>query len=349
LIKQGRGQTTTHAWVGIGVALVAGCILAGCGARSEASLGRPLSDHEFWELSTSLSEPAGTFTHSENLVSNEGRFAHTIRLLRRSGGAYIGVGPEQNFSYIARLEPAMAFIIDIRQENRNLHLMYKALFEVSSDRTDFVFRLFSRQRPVDVASASTVEALFQRLASAPASEHLKDDTLRLIRQRLVETRRFPLTSQDVDWIAHALDAFHTLGPDIHYYARSEPSRPASAPSYRFLMTSTDVYGEGRSYLSSDVGFAYVKDLQHRNLIVPIVGDFSGPSAIRRTGDYIRHRGGVVTTFYSSNVEVYLTRQQTVVFCGNLETLPRASTAWFINARGMRPLESRLIQCAPQSR
>ena len=72
------------------------------------------------------------------------------QVARPSGGVYIGVGPEQNFSYIARLRPAMAFIIDIRRENLNLHLFYKALFEVSSDRADFVSRLFSRPRPTGI-------------------------------------------------------------------------------------------------------------------------------------------------------------------------------------------------------
>src|SRR5215211_4722674 len=82
-----------------------------------------MSDQEYWGLIEALSEPAGTFSLSDNLVSNEPRVAENLRWLRPSGGVYIGVGPEQNFSYIARLRPAMAFIIDIRRENRNLHLL----------------------------------------------------------------------------------------------------------------------------------------------------------------------------------------------------------------------------------
>ena len=102
-------------------------VAVACGAGSRSAPAQ-LSDEEFWNLSTRLSEPPGAFRHSENLVSNEELFPHTIRLLRARGGVYIGVGPEQNFSYIARIRPSMAFIIDIRQENRNLHLLYKALF-----------------------------------------------------------------------------------------------------------------------------------------------------------------------------------------------------------------------------
>src|SRR6266511_1442743 len=78
-----------------------------------------LSDTEYWGLIEALSEPAGTFSLSDNLVSNEPGIAENVRKLRPSGGVYLGVGPEQNFSYIARLRPAMAFIIDIRRENRD--------------------------------------------------------------------------------------------------------------------------------------------------------------------------------------------------------------------------------------
>ena len=128
----------------------------GCGwiGRRSSTIPARLSDAEFWGLSTRLSETPGTFDHSDNLVSNEIRYVHLARVLRSTGGIYIGVGPEQNFSYIARLEPAMAFIIDIRQRNRNLHLLYKALFELSTDRAEFLSNLFSRQRPSSDQSRS---------------------------------------------------------------------------------------------------------------------------------------------------------------------------------------------------
>ena len=72
---------------------------------------------------------------------------------------YLGVGPEQNFTYIVALQPKMAFIFDIRRGNMIEHLMYKALFEISTDRADFLSKLFSRPRPagldtrVDAAAA----------------------------------------------------------------------------------------------------------------------------------------------------------------------------------------------------
>ena len=306
-----------------------------------------LSDEEFWRLSTDFSEPAGAFAHSDNLVSNESQFAHTIRVLRPTGGVYIGVGPEQNFSYIARLRPEMAFIIDIRQENRNLHLMYKALFELSADRADFVSRLFSRDRPPRLGSNTSVQELFTEYETVKPAGRLYEANARLVRERLLDTHGFPLSLDDLAWIEHAFHAFYSDGPDIHY-GRLRPNGSPS-PSYRLLMTATDIWGQNRSYLATEEDFAVVKDLHARNMIVPLVGDFAGPSAISRVGDYIRQHAGMVSAFYGSNVEVYLNRRQTAAFCGSLAALPYDSRSWFIGSKDMLPFPSKLKTCPPGAR
>src|ERR1700675_1347207 len=114
-----------------------------------ASLPARLSDQEFWRVVSESSEADGSF-RSDNLLSNELGFQFVVPELARTtkvGRVYMGVGPEQNFTYIAATKPAMAFIVDIRRGNLDLQLMYKALFELSADRADFVSRLFSRRRP----------------------------------------------------------------------------------------------------------------------------------------------------------------------------------------------------------
>src|SRR5207245_2625298 len=116
-----------------------------------ADLPARLTDQEFWGLTETLSE-AGGFFRSDNFLSNERGYQQIIPdLLERigpgRGGVYLGVGPEQNFAYIVALKPQMAFIIDIRRGNLHEHLLYKALFEMSATRADFLSRLFSRSRP----------------------------------------------------------------------------------------------------------------------------------------------------------------------------------------------------------
>jgi hypothetical protein len=331
------------------LAIVSG-VAASSGCRTAArrgSLPTQLTDEQFWRLSTSVSEPAGAFTLSDNLVSNETLYVHLVRTLHPMGGVYIGVGPEQNFSYIARLRPALAFIIDIRQENRNLHLMYKALFELSADRADFVSRLFSRERPAGLGPKTTVQALFAKYETARPDNRLYEESARMVRDRLLAVHRLSLSAEDLAWIESALGRFQSEGPDIHY-SRSHPGRSPD-PSYRTLMTAMDVSGQNGSYLATEERFTFLKDLHAKNLIVPAVGDFAGPKAIRHVGDYIREHAGTVSAFYASNVEVYLSRQQTAAFCGSLAALPYHSRTWFIGSKAMRPLTSKLEACVSGGR
>src|SRR4026209_49588 len=130
--------------------------------RATESLPSKLSDDTFWQLVTDSSEPDGSFL-SENFVSNELGYQYVIPpVLERvhPGGAYIGVGPEQNFTYMAAVHPAIAFIVDIRRQNMIEHLLYKALFELSENRTEFVSRLFARKPPADLGRNPTVDELF---------------------------------------------------------------------------------------------------------------------------------------------------------------------------------------------
>jgi len=318
-------------------------VLSGASCR-RSTVPVAIGDQQFWSLSEALSEPPGAFTLSDNFVSNEPRFADNARWLRPMGGVYIGVGPEQNFSYIARLQPAMAFIVDIRRENRSLHLLYKALFELSSDRADFVSRLFSRPRPPGLGSSSSAEEIFRRYGVVPHSAEQYTRNAALVRERLLTTRGFPLLQGDLDWIDRAFRAFYSDGPEIDFWG----SRTVDGvrPSYRQLMTAHDVTGESRSFLASEEAFRFVKDMQSRNMIVPVVGDFGGPSAIRRVGDYVRQQRDVIHAFYGSNVGVYLTTQQTRAYCGNLATLPASARAWFIESDGVRSLASKVKACSP---
>jgi hypothetical protein len=323
------------------------CLLALAAAACRPSTLPPaMSDPEFWALSESLSEPAGTFAISDNFVSNEARFAENARRLQPRGGVYIGVGPEQNFSYIAKLRPAAAFVIDIRRENRNLHLLYKALFEMSFDRADFVSRLFSCARPPGLGDGSSATEIFDRLAGASPSAEARDRTAMLVRERLVKVHGFALTDGDLESIDRAIGAFFKDGPAIQFWSSGAVTTDVPGPSYRTLMTARDLMGQPRSFLADEASFRFVKDLQSRNLIVPVVGDFAGPAAIRRVGNYVRARSDVIRAFYGSNVGVYLTTRQTRAYCANLATLPVSDDAWFIESDAIRPFAAKLKSCAP---
>ena len=103
------------------------------------------------------------------------------------------------------------------------------------------------------------------------------------------------------------------------------------------MTATDSESHTRSYLASDEAFAFVKALESRNLVVPVVGDFAGPRALRAVGAYLKSRSAVVSAFYVSNVEQYLRGERVWgSFCGNAARLPIDDASTFIRAgRGGR--------------
>jgi hypothetical protein len=313
-------------------------------ACRRSTLPEALSDREFWTLIQTLSEPAGSFDLSENLVSNEPRVAQAIGRLRAMGGVYMGVGPEQNFSYIARLRPTMAFIVDVRTENRNLHLLYKALFELASDRVDFVSRLFSRPRPPGLSSRASVDDIFTVFETVAPSADQFSRISQQVRERLLTSHGFALSQTDLDSIDRAFKAFFKDGPEIQFWGSRSVDADTVRPSYRELMTMRDLAGQTQSFLASDDNFRFIQQLHAANRIVPVVGDFAGTAAIQRIGEYAREHQDLVYAFYGSNVNVYLTNQQKYAFCRNLASLPVSSSTVFIDNDGVRPLSTRLRAC-----
>jgi len=321
--------------------------LPGLRVSAEDEIPSRLTDKAFWQLINDLSEPGGYF-RSDNLLSNEVWLQYVIPDLMnvaKPGRVYLGVGPEQNFTYIAQSRPDIAFVIDIRRENRNLHLLYKALFELSRDRADFVSMLFSRLRPADVTSRASADALFDAFDQVPPSAALLTQTVSLVRAKLADNHGLPLTPEDLDYIQRALQAFHDAGPAIDFWGSRKADPRSLRPSYRKLMTMVDNSGQTRSFLSAESVFAFVKDLQARNLIVPVVGDFGGAGVIRRVGAYLAKHHADVRTFYGSNVPVYLTVQQNRTYCGYLAALPASRRASYVDNDSVRPLRAKLEECS----
>src|SRR5688500_988540 len=305
-------------------------VLTGWMAAQERAPALPaeLSDQEFWQLIVDVSEPDGHF-EDENFGSNETGYERIMLRLQeavRPGGVYVGVGPEQNFTYIAALRPKIAFVVDIRRQNMIEHLMYKALFELSEDRADFLSRLFSRPRPASVDRHSNVADLFQAFATAPTDRQLFDGTFTRMLDVLVRQHRLGLTAGDQAALRKVFTAFYENGPNISYVFRGTAE---SHPTYAQLMTALEG-GRNWSYLGSSDSFDYIRTMQRRNLIVPVVGDFAGPKALRALGAYVRARGGTVNGFYASNVEANLFRAGTwKAFYESVSTLPVHEAGVFV--------------------
>ena len=145
--------------------LLAGLLLA----ASPAPAQRTAADTSFAAVVARLSEPGGYFD-TDNLISNEASYLHVMGELERRGirgGVYLGVGPDQNFSYIARIRPAYAIIVDIRRDNLLEHLLFKALFELSRDRAEYLGLLLARPVPPRRSPDAAIEQIVAHFDSVP--------------------------------------------------------------------------------------------------------------------------------------------------------------------------------------
>jgi hypothetical protein len=271
-----------------------------------------------------LSEPGGYFS-SDNLVSNEASYLHVLGKLREldvHGGAYLGVGPDQNFSYIARLRPEIAFMIDIRRDNLLHHLMLKALFENARNRIEYLCLLTGRAPPTDIGrwDDATIQEIVEYIDVMPPDSTAFEDAVSRIRTS-IPRYGVPVSEADFATLRRFHAEFHRWGLDIRYSNRF--GVPLwNMPGYRQLLLETDLDGERLNYLADAKSFRFIKDMEHRNRIIPVVGDLAGDYALAAIGREIRERGLTISAFYISNVEQYLMRDGIFSqFASNVASLP----------------------------
>lgn len=322
--------------------LVAAAAVVAALAPARAEIPARISDADFWALSERFSEPNGEF-QSDNFLSNERGYQAVIPALAKTakpGGVYLGVGPEQNFPYILALQPKMAIIFDVRRGNLHEQLLYKALFELSSDRVDFLSRLFSRPKPEGLPADASVTALmaaFQRVAPDPA---MFRTTLAMVLEHLTKTHGFALHADDPAGIEYVFKvAFFDGGPNLTYSMAGRGMRNGRGgfgSTYADIQALTDNDGVNHGFLATEAKWQAMKDFESRNLVLPVVGDFAGPRAIRAVGAWLKEQGATVSAFYLSNVEQYLNRNGVEdVFLCNVAQLPLDASSTFIYTGGGR--------------
>ncbi|MEK6409761.1 MAG: hypothetical protein AABN34_22785 [Acidobacteriota bacterium] len=277
----------------------------------------------FAALSARLSETGGYFD-SDNLISNETSYLHVVGKLRElgvSGGVYIGVGPDQSFSYIAKIRPKIAIMIDIRRDNLLQHLLFKALFARSRNRIEYLCTYFGKPFPKTKGWENrSAKDLVEYIDGTASDARLFERTLKEVRQD-VQKFGIPLSQSDLEIIAKVQRAFFGAGLDIRYSSYHRPPR-SIYPPYRDLLLETDLAGQQQNYFNSEDDFQFIKKLEDQDMIVPVVGDLSGPQAVKAIGQYTAEIKERVSAFYVSNVEFYLQRQGTFdKFVENLKALP----------------------------
>jgi hypothetical protein len=257
-----------------------------------------------------------------------------------SGGVYLGVGPEQNLTYIAAIRPAMAFVVDIRRQAVMQHLLFKAVFELARDRADFISVLFSKPRPENLDATTPIQRIWNAYAAVATDRQLASKNAVRIVNHLTRTHRFTFTAAESDQLEAVRAAFVLYGPDISTRGWGGVGRVAGGGNGGTFADLTgwayDDAAEPQSFLSTEEHFRFVKGLHEKNLLVPVSGDFGGPKAIRAIGAYLQKQGLVVSAFYLSNVEQYLFQDgKARAFYDNVAALPVSETSVFIRPYSLR--------------
>ena len=301
-----------------------------------------VSRAQFSQYMDELSEPEGYFD-TDNFISNETSYLHVIPELRgksKAGFVYMGVGPDQNFSYIVHTQPSLAIITDIRRQNLLEHLLYKALFDLSPSRAEFIAMLFSRE-PVRTDSRMTLRDLLRAVRNSPSSERRFRANFDAIRDRLLGGYGLKLSGEDLKKIEYVYQTLNEEGLDLRFSSIGR-NNASNYPTFESLLLQTDRSGQLQGYLSTEELFQWMKKFEAENRLIPIVGDFAGPKAFKAVAAFLKKNGLSVSTFYTSNVEYYLfENRQWRDYVGNLRALPLTEDslfirAYFTNALGVHP-------------
>src|SRR5690349_11789746 len=265
------------------------------------------ADSSFAALVARLSETGGVFD-SDNIISNEASYLQIASQLTKvgvHGGAYIGVGPDQNFSYVALIRPSIAFMLDIRRDNMLEHLLFKSLFEMSRNRLEYLCLLFGKPIPADIdlwnnRSASLIIGYLQQTptdsTSVQAYRRASNDRITGFRVALDARDRTTIDRYRAEFVADGLETrYSSLGRNNRM----------DYPTFGQLMLATDRAGKLIGYLADEEAFQFVRSMQLHDRIVPVVGNVAGDKAVKAIGAYAREHGLKVSGFYLSNVEQYL--------------------------------------------
>ncbi|MDX2044208.1 MAG: hypothetical protein SF097_23570 [Acidobacteriota bacterium] len=372
-MQSSRGNRQPFGWhnlfsvLVLSFALVVGAIsVSGQAAQQQAPPAKPVaqsepakpkqpesfSAEEFSKLSREFSEEGGTF-RSDNFTSNETSYLHVVQKLREAGttgGAYLGVGPEQNYTYIAKTRPQIVFLFDIRRQAIIQHLMYKAVFHTSENPAQFLAKLLSRPLPAkdapkevkDKAPAAnaSINELLNYFSAAAMDEKAYQANLAEIRKLIQEEFKFPLSDNDKYALEYVYKSFRDEGLAISYRTDGGGGWGGYFPTLREILAGEDLFGKQGNFLAVKEDYEFVRGLHRKNLIIPVVADFAGKKGIASVAEYLKKNGYTVTAFYLSNVEQYLFQNGVFGdFAENVRKLPLTDKSLFIRAiagRGPHP-------------
>lgn len=316
--------------VGLAPALALGFFLIAGPARAQRA-----SDSSFAALLAHLSEPGGYFD-SDNIITNEASYLSVSSQLAKvgvHGGVYVGVGPDQNFSYIALIKPSIAFMLDVRRDNMLEHLLFKSLFALARNRVEYLCLLFGKPFPRDADrwTGRSPTAIIDYLTRTPTDSTTVAAAREASNVR-INALGLQLDGRDRAMIDQYRSEFIADGLETRYSSLGRNNR-MDYPTFGQLILATDRSGKAIGYLADEDAFQFVRSMQLRDRIVPIVGNVAGDKAVRAIGEYASEHSLRLSAFYLSNVEQYLINRDGGFdeYARNVKSLPHDSTSVIIRS------------------
>ncbi|MDR3637697.1 MAG: hypothetical protein P4L84_28075 [Isosphaeraceae bacterium] len=289
-------------------------------AQNLADLLFPARDASFGPLVSALSEPPNG-PHADNLVSNEDSYPRVAGEIDRRAPkdcVYLGVGPDQNFTLIAHTRPKLAFVVDYRRRNLLLHLIHKAFLSLGADRTAYLTRLTAR-RPERLPPNPTAAELVAAFTHVPLDRGLLEKTTDEVAAAL---RPCGLV-RDEEWAELATIQAKLAGPGMN----ARFLALTMYPTFGRLIQTPDRDGKPAHFLAREELYQSVRALQLGDRLLPLTGDFAGPTALPRLADWLRGHRLTVGVVYVSDVEFFLRRSGKFdAYVANLGRLPWAEGA-----------------------
>ncbi len=270
------------------------------------------------ELSDRETGPA-----ADNFVSNEDSYPRVTSEIARTvppNTAYLGVGPDQNFTFIAHARPSLAVIVDYRKRNQLLHLLHKALFTLSENRVEYLSLLTARKP--QVANDASAEGL----VTAFTKVEFDRTQLEVASRRITEFLRPLSILSDADW--PTLQTIHArlAGPGMN----ARFLALTMYPTFGKMIATPSRDNKSAHFLADERLYQVVRNTHRHDAILPLIGDFANGPCLTKLADFLRKSRQEIGLFYISDVEFFLLRAGKFAnYIQNLERLPWARNAQII--------------------
>lgn len=292
----------------------------------------PLSLEHWRHMVSTLSLPGAS--SSPGYVCQNGSYLQVAKSLvarAPADGVYIGVGQDENLSYIALTRPVLALVVGSNHDQLLLQLMYKALFEIAADRQAFLVGLLgadgSELRPA--SPDDRLSLLMDRVGRLPRTEASFESAHRAIQRRVVSFG-LDLGPDANSKLRDVHQAFFRRGLELRHAPNDRTGNPETFPTLRTVLESVSPDGAVRSFLGTSAYFDSVRRLHASNRIVPLVGTL--PDALPVVAAFLRQRSLEVGVVHVSSTELAIaTPQAFAKWTRSLATLPKSKGALFIRA------------------